>query len=554
MKRCKRVVSALVIAALAGSMLYGCGGKESSNSTSSDTSAQSSVAQQSNQNGIPSKEKKTFKIAVYRHSLDKSKNFNEKEIFIRAEKETNIHIDFVEIPSGTESEKVPIMLASDLPDAFLGSLLTEQHVAKNKDQFIVLNDLLKTCAPNITKQYEQIPDMLDMLKFPDGNIYTLATGSQISRDADADAVMFVNQKWLDKVGKKIPKTTEEFYDVLKAFKTGDPNGNGKNDEIPFEFSEQNWAGGIMKAAGAWGLTDSQGSWGATDPDCQYLLYNIKDKKFTSDMDTDNFRKFLEFYHKLAAEGLMDVEGFTQTNQQYYAKLKQNVCGIYDGWLPQSNFDAETAKQYAMVMPLTIPGQEGTAVKKGQWNKFYGNRTGFAITKECKDSETLLRWWDYLSSSTELKYTFKCGKEGKIWKRDSNGQVWTIYPETTADYTRENMQWTEGYNTAQPILLENEIEKNDAQKYPDSVLRTNMSIALKPYFKKEFLPVRFAPQEKVDERARIETDLRTYMKNFIASSIVNGIDDAKWKAHLAQLEKLNIKGWIQWNQDLIDKKF
>lgn len=30
----------------------------------------------------------------------------------------------------------------------------------------------------------------------------------------------------------MPTTTTEFYNVLKAFKEKDPNGNGKADEIP----------------------------------------------------------------------------------------------------------------------------------------------------------------------------------------------------------------------------------------------------------------------------------------------------------------------------------
>ncbi len=30
----------------------------------------------------------------------------------------------------------------------------------------------------------------------------------------------------------MPQTLDEFYTVLKAFKENDPNGNGKQDEIP----------------------------------------------------------------------------------------------------------------------------------------------------------------------------------------------------------------------------------------------------------------------------------------------------------------------------------
>ena len=33
----------------------------------------------------------------------------------------------------------------------------------------------------------------------------------------------------------MPTTTEELKEVLIAFKTDDPNGNGKADEIPLSF-------------------------------------------------------------------------------------------------------------------------------------------------------------------------------------------------------------------------------------------------------------------------------------------------------------------------------
>ena len=42
----------------------------------------------------------------------------------------------------------------------------------------------------------------------------------------------IRQDWLDKLGLKMPVTQEEFVDVLRAFKTQDPNGNGQADEIP----------------------------------------------------------------------------------------------------------------------------------------------------------------------------------------------------------------------------------------------------------------------------------------------------------------------------------
>jgi putative aldouronate transport system substrate-binding protein len=549
MKRRQHILSVLLIVALIAALAAGCTTTPATTTTASTTAPAGTAGTTGTTGpvlegntyvtGLPVvKTKETFKIATVKHTLDKTANWNEKEIFKIAEEQTNIHINWIEIVAGTEAEKIPILLATDLPDAFLRSL-TEAHVTKYASQLVVVNKLMDKYAPNIVKQYAEIKNMTDMLKFPDGNIYTLAISRQISPDDDGDAIYFMNQKWLDKVGKKLPTTTDELYTVLKAFKAADCNGNGQADEIPLETCENNWAAKIMKYAGAWGFTDN---------------YKIENNKFIPTVNTKAYRDYIEYFNKLAKEGLLDVEGFSQTNQQFYAKLKSNACGSYSGWTPQSNFDTETAKNYVQVLPMSAPGYEGKTAKAGEYQKFFGTRTGFAITVACKNPNAVLRWWDFLSSTTELKYTFAYGKEGKIWQRDASGQVWTIFPETAADYTRENMKYTEGAYGSNPIILASEQEKNDGTKYPDAVRREAYNKAVKPFFVKEYLPIRFVAPEKVNDRAMIETDLNSYIANFLATSIVNGVTDATWAAHLKQLDALNLKGWVDWYQNFLDKKY
>ena len=38
------------------------------------------------------------------------------------------------------------------------------------------------------------------------------------------------------------------------------------------------------------------------------------------VDTDEFRSFLEFSHQMVEEGLMDVEAFSQTSEQYLSLI------------------------------------------------------------------------------------------------------------------------------------------------------------------------------------------------------------------------------------------
>ena len=53
---------------------------------------------------------------------------------------------------------------------------------------------------------------------------------------------------------------------------------------------------------------------------------------------------------------------------------------------------------------------------------------------------------------------------------------------------------------------------------------------------------------------METELFTYIGNFIATSVLNGVDDASWNNHLEQLKTYQYYEWLQWYQDYLDKAF
>ena len=54
--------------------------------------------------------------------------------------------------------------------------------------------------------------------------------------------LWIYQPWLDALGLEMPTTTDEFEQVLLAFKEQDPNGNGQADEIPLSTTMSARAG------------------------------------------------------------------------------------------------------------------------------------------------------------------------------------------------------------------------------------------------------------------------------------------------------------------------
>lgn len=184
----------------------------------------------------------TFKIAVLLNPLNKDEDFNNQEAYKKAEEATGVHIEWIPLSAAEAGDKTNIMLASDLPDAFLG-LIGEGQIANNMDSFLDLtqDDLLKTNAPHVVSDYEKLSNGLDIVTWPDGSIRSLLTGTQTSFENDAEGIMFINKEWLDNVGMEAPTNIDEFYEVMKAFRDQDANGNGDaSDEIPFEPSQSDW--------------------------------------------------------------------------------------------------------------------------------------------------------------------------------------------------------------------------------------------------------------------------------------------------------------------------
>jgi hypothetical protein len=500
--------------------------------------------------GLPIvKNPETFKIAVSRHNSDRSKSFMEKEAFIKAGRETGMNIDFIEITDGTATERISIMIASDPPDAFYGTM-SETLLVQNRNSFVNFaeGDLLKKYSPKVSADIDKIPDGWNMLKFPDGSIYSLMAGVQVNYDNDGQGIQSINLDWLNKLGLKMPTNTAEYLNVLRAFRDRDPNGNGLKDEIPFGFVEANWANFILTYSGPWGMSAYTSATGS-----KHLYYfRIANGKIEPVANTQRFKDFLTFYHQLSTEGLLDPEGFSQTKQQYDAKRNANQYGTTNNW-DVATLSPAIGKWVAME-PFSAPGYEFKAT--GVKDSFQGNRLGFVITKAAKNPTALLRWWDYLAGSTEMKYFVRYGKEGQLWERDGKGTVWTIFPEdTAADFTREIMKYTWGYFNGAPIVLKSEMEQNDPVKYPASVSRAKMVDTIWNSLVTERVPIRFVSPEAVRTRMFLETELNAYMDGFVANAILTGrgLDDAGWSTHLRQLEALQFTEWLQWYQDLLDGK-
>ena len=490
-----------------------------------------------------------FQIVVKRHAMDKSDSYGAKPGAILAEQNTGLKIDYYEMDASVATDRVNIMLNSGtLPDAFINTISQEQ-ITRNLPLFTPLDEYLtEENCPHLMDVFEQYPEVKASITQTDGHIYSLPTWKYVSNENDGGAIQFINKAWLDKLNLEMPTTTEEFYNVCKAIKNGDPNGNGLKDEIPVLFTQNNWAAHFMFLMSPWGITE----W--VNGGDGYLKIDAGNVIFTPTLP--EFRAALEYWHRFAEEDLLDVEGFTMTNQQFYARLKSYVGLTYSGWTPANNFDTETAQEYVALPPLTASDYpEITPVQNGHWNTYRGNSYGFVITAACKDPAKLVQWYDAQNADTKTKMTWRAGEEGLLWEIQ-DGVLYELYPESvTVDFTRSNMIYTYGCSENAPtFLLPTEVSQYHEDAPADATMRLKMVEVVKPYLQKEIFPSRPVESAKLEERNMIYTDLKAYLDSFVADCVVYGIDDAKWEKHLKDCQGYHADEWTQWYQDFLDGKF
>ena len=346
------------------------------------------------------------------------------------------------------------------------------------------------------------------------------------------------------MGQKIPTTTDEFYNILKLLKENDMNGNGnRNDEIPFSFQQGGSQFSLKSMFGSFGVLDN----------AEHLQVMNGTVVFTP--SRPEFREALEYFNKLYSEGLMDDEGFSQSEQQYVAKARETpaVYGSFMANIISNVVDNDKVDNYTPIAPLKGPA--GIRL----WNRERISPvavTGMAITKKCKSPETLIRLYDYVNSSYDSIMLWYLGPENVAWERDSLGRWVALYNNIPQGSTWEELWYTVGVgsNGMQFAGLINLNDPNVRSVEGDANLlnKLRMMALQEPFFPAEFLPLGLEDQDVVRERSILYADINTYVRNFIPNAVKYGLTDTQWNEHLRNIERLNIPRYVQPYQELYDR--
>ncbi|MDF2650998.1 MAG: transporter substrate-binding protein [Paenibacillus sp.] len=343
------------------------------------------------------------------------KNYNQMAQYKEVQKKTGTKVEFMH-PAGDDAVQFNLLIAANkLPDVIYWSWRNVPRGPQSaiQDKTILrLNELIESHAPNLNKYLKENPELKKAISLDDGTIYVVPNLTP-DRDAASYIGPIIRKDWLDKVKLGVPTTIDEWYKVLKVFKTTDLNGNGMADEIPLALDKVYLEPDKLDPwSGAWGITSG---------------FYQEDGKVKYGPIQPQYKEYLRTMNQWYSEKLIDEDYLVTDNKLRDSKVTNEQLGALVGYVGSS------IGVYMDQMTRTNPGFDLAGapfpvLKAGDKNNFgmsnfAFNGWGAAITSASKHPEQVIKWLDY-AYSAEGSRLFNFGIEGASYKMENGKPKFT----------------------------------------------------------------------------------------------------------------------------------
>jgi putative aldouronate transport system substrate-binding protein len=289
---------------------------------------------------------------------------------------------------GDKDQKIGVMVAGgEYPDVVF---VDSNSVAKftGAGALIPLEDLIAKNAPNLATHFD--PYKNKVKDSTDGHFYVMPDYNRIYGQYKTNIwqgpAFWIQKAILKDAGYPKVKTLDQYFDLIEKYKAKNPKINDQ-PTIGFEVLSEGWRDFCLKNAP------------------QHLIGHANDGGVVVDnstniaeffWDKDYAKRYYKKLNDMNAKGIVDPETFTMTYDQYMAKLSSGrVLGMFDQYWNFSNAE-KTLTQQNMIertyAPCPVVFDEGTKDYYQDLPVLNVN-TGFAITKNCKNPERVIKFFN-----------------------------------------------------------------------------------------------------------------------------------------------------------------
>ena len=362
-----------------------------------------------------------FRVAV---TQDPTKD----RVLLELQKRTNTKIEFVTAPWDQEATKVNTLLASgeviDIISLADGGV--DYFSYARNGILLPLDDMLK----NNKERYFALhtiayADMYSHL-LVDGN----AHGVPLICQPGGGWIAGIRKDWLDNVGLGVPKTHEELYEVFRAFRFDDPDGNGVQDTYAMTVAQifSSW----------WFLVNTHSRPVGWDIDANGNLYHVE----TGPGRKEAYR----FMKRLYDDDLMNKDVFTIRDRDLDINdFSAGNTGIAFSPMWAKTLEDVKANNPEAEIEIMFPVPHNPAFTDGAST----NTTGWywminVLPNTCRNPERALDLLEYLHSD-EGRMLLSVGIEGIHYEREEGSVFYGINSaEQDKDWDPKDGEGPTGY--------------------------------------------------------------------------------------------------------------
>jgi putative aldouronate transport system substrate-binding protein len=542
----KKILSILLVLVLAVSLLAGCKKNETVPSGSKDTAdaQKEDPKTEVNDNKEVSETTDTepVKIRVY-YSDNATLPYQKDWLAItEAEKLFNVDFEFEVIPIADYATKVSLALntGTNVPDVIL------YQSTKGENASLALNGALVPISdysdftPNFNARVEEfgLTDIVNDLSLADGKRYYMPSLFDVPF---YDGGLVLREDYLTAKGLAAPKTYDELYNILKAYKQDNP------DSYPLTIL----AGPRVlyrMTMPAFGI--SVGKNGASGTNT--LSWDYEKEEYFTGAISDQYKEYVAFLAKLYQEGLLDpemadpIDGDTWSNKLATGKAMATYA-YYDqigGVTGASTIEGFKLQMY--------PALAGPAGAHHQPKSKTGSGVMFpASTAKREDFERVVRTIDEVFFSEEGAKLWSLGVEGVTYTMD-NGKVKFVDELVNSPegiYKSMQIKYGCGSDVTQLVW----INANEMLKYDENYARINAEVVAMGDVIQSIPPTPLFDDLTAEDAGILQTPLSDTFEVWVDAFITGKKSvDADWDAYVAEMKNLNIEEFCKIYNDNLKK--
>ncbi len=436
----KKVVSLLLTSVMAASVLAGCGGSTETGSTDAAGTADAGSTVQTESKTDSKDEGGAKEITEFDYfiTMPGSEINDDNEIAQIIAEKTGVKVKETWLTGQTASQATGVLIASDEYPDFIDS--DDMTMLVDAEALIPLDDYLD--------QYPEFrdawftPEEWEKFRQPDGHIYWINpfgnTKGESKTTTHNDEAFWIQARVLEWGGYPKIETLDQYFDLIERYIEANPTMEDGTEHIAYTILCEDWRYFCLENAG---------QFLAGYPNDGSVLVNKEEMKIEDYNTSEDTRLYFKKLNEEYQKGYVDPESFTQTYDEYIAKLSTGrVLGMVDQYW---NFSSNVNDAFKMqgldlkgcnYVPLGLTTEAGMENRWHTYGDTVNQASGIAITKDCEDPDKAFAFLVEMAMNQEIHDLRFWGIEGVDYEVDEDGYYYRT--------DEQRMQWADtGYQAS-----------------------------------------------------------------------------------------------------------